>query len=235
MDVVLLHGLGADKRAWQRFVRLLPSEWNVEPIDLLGHGDAPKPDTGYGLAEYGRYVATQLPAGGATIVGHSLGASAGVACAALHPDLVEQLVLLDPPLPGGTVSFKTGGRTKRMIESKLGGADMRVTIDELFPEFSEPLRAWTAETWQQMAPGAVRELDHDWSVFAAGVRCHVDVLHGDVEHGGYGPGGAGQFASSHEFRVEGAGHYLHATHARFVADIVSDCVGSAHTAGAPSA
>ncbi|HPE45547.1 MAG TPA: alpha/beta fold hydrolase, partial [Deltaproteobacteria bacterium] len=38
--IVLLHGFGADKDNWVRFVRHLPEEYRVIAFDLPGHGDS---------------------------------------------------------------------------------------------------------------------------------------------------------------------------------------------------
>ncbi|MGB9499241.1 MAG: alpha/beta fold hydrolase [Dissulfuribacterales bacterium] len=39
--IVLLHGFGADKDTWIRFIRYLPEKFHVIAIDLAGHGDSP--------------------------------------------------------------------------------------------------------------------------------------------------------------------------------------------------
>src|SRR3954465_12801144 len=95
--VRLLHGLGADRRAFQRFERLLPRDWDTESLDLLGHGDAPKPARHYSLDDHAAWIESriELVAPG-LLIGHSYGAATATAVAARHPELVTGIVLLDP-------------------------------------------------------------------------------------------------------------------------------------------
>ena len=222
--VLLLHGLGADRRAFQRFARLLPETWEVEAIDLLGHGDAPKPASGYGLERHAAHVAGALTRGAtpAVLVGHSYGAATAVATAALRPELVAGCVLLDP-IVGLSVS-RAGSRTGDMIEAKRAGT-LEVQVTELYPNASPALRAWTIDTWTRMAPGVVDELDPDWTRFADRVSCPVAIVHGEPELGGGGDLAADWFDDPQVVGIPGAGHYLHATHARETAAAVADAVG----------
>jgi pimeloyl-ACP methyl ester carboxylesterase len=105
--VVLLHGLGVAGSVWQAFARrLLPYLAAVAP-DLRGHGQSEAPPTGYAPADYARDLIVMLEdmaqdtvhfALPVPIVGHSLGALVALELAALRPELVSWLVLLDPPL-----------------------------------------------------------------------------------------------------------------------------------------
>ena len=38
--IVLLHGFGANKDTWIRFVRYMPKKFRILAIDMLGHGDS---------------------------------------------------------------------------------------------------------------------------------------------------------------------------------------------------
>lgn len=249
-NVALLHGLGADRRAFQRFARLLPDGWRVECLDLLGHGSAEKPAHGYSMADHGRYIAevvrtTFQTASDVIIVGHSYGAGVGTATAALDPDLVQSLVLLDPidnpglrtmeaqgvPAPlvdplsstmhpdrpsGPAAGGSRGSGTAQMMEARRTGT-LAQTVDRLFASESAPLRAWIVQTWSAMSLGVIDEFDPDWMRLAPQVACPVTIIHGDAELGGGGPGPGSYFACPTMVRIAGAGHYLHATHAREVA------------------
>ena len=214
----LLHGLGADRRAFQRFMRLLPSSWDIEALDLLGHGDAPKPAHGYSLRDHAAHIAAVLDAEAAgpfVVAGHSYGAATGVALAAVRPDLVAQLVMLDPVARiAPTLEDSVG--TKRMIAAKRAGT-LPSTVAAMYPEASDALRAWTVETWERMAIGVVDEFDLDWMTYAEAVTCPVAIIHGELEHGGGGDLSADWFDDPQVTCIPGAGHYLHATHAREVA------------------
>lgn len=239
--IVLLHGLGADRRAFQRFERLLPTDWQVQAIDLLGHGSAPHPESGYELDAHAAYAASAIEDAfpdaadePVVLVGHSYGAATSVAVAATEPELVAQLVLLDLIHPDQreleSAPWERPDRTGDMIrarrahESAPDAGFIRATVDQLFPEQSEPLRAWTAGTWEAMSVGVVNELDTNWMRFAADVMCPVTVIHGDPAAGGAGEASSALFDHAVDVRIAGAGHYLHATHARETADAVAAAV-----------
>ncbi|MCW2974037.1 MAG: dhaA 2 [Thermoleophilia bacterium] len=216
--VYLLHGLGADRRAFQRFERLLPTDWHVESIDLLGHGDAPKPDAGYALDHHAAYVAGVVEAHAPVVlVGHSYGAATSVAVAATRPELVAGLVLLDP-----IVHFAGGdgaGATAQMMRARREGTLAQV-VPALFEASSPALQQWTIDTWQRMHLGVVDEMDNAWTRFADRVTCPVAIVHGELELGGGGDLASDWFDDPVDVNIAGAGHYLHATHAREVADEV---------------
>ncbi|MCW2926374.1 MAG: alpha/beta hydrolase, partial [Thermoleophilia bacterium] len=219
-EVRLLHGLGADRRAFQRFERLLPADWSIESLDLLGHGDAPHPDRGYSLEQHAAYVAELVEdAAPVFLVGHSYGAATSVALAATRPELVRGLVLLDPVV--GLSVDREGSKTGEMIEAKRSGR-LTEQVASLYPDASPALRAWTVDTWERMAIGVVEELDPDWTRFADVVTCPVSIIHGEPELGGSGDLAADWFDEPRVTQIDGAGHYLHATHARETAAAVID-------------
>lgn len=227
---MLLHGLGADHRAFQRFERLLPREWRITSLDLLGHGEAPKPDHGYSLDAHAAHIGGELEqlgigAGAAAhLVGHSYGAATAVAVAGTRPELVRSLVLLDAVV-AIRVTGNEGGGTRRMIEAKRHGS-LPETVAAMYPDASTALRSWTVATWTAMSIGVVDELDPDWQRFAGAVVCPVTIVHGDPERGGAGDVAADWFDDPAVVRIAGAGHYLHATHAREVADAVAAAVAA---------
>lgn len=222
--VRLLHGLGADRRAFQRFERLLPQAWDIESWDLLGHGDAPHPEHGYALDDHAAHVARLAePSAPVVLVGHSYGAATSVAVAATRPALVTGVVLLDPIVHLDVDGDGTG--TRRMIAAKRAGT-LRATVAEMYPDASDALRAWTVDTWERMAIGVVDEFDHDWTRFADRVTCPVAIVHGELALGGGGDLAADWFDDPSVTCIHGAGHYLHATHARETAAAVVAAVES---------
>lgn len=225
MTVVrLLHGLGADRRAFQRFERLLPDEWQLESLDLLGHGDAPKPASHYSLDDHAAWIESRIELGAPMLlVGHSYGAATSVAVAARRPELVRGIVLLD--LFADLAARREGSGTARMIEAKRAGT-LEQTVADMYPGASPALQRWTVETWERMAPGVVDELDPDWTRFADRVTCPVAIVHGEPELGGAGDLAADWFDEPCVRQVDGAGHYLHATHARETAAAIVACVES---------
>jgi pimeloyl-ACP methyl ester carboxylesterase len=220
--VRLLHGLGADRRAFQRFERLLPAAWHIESLDLLGHGDAPKPARHYSLDDHATWIESRIElAAPVLLVGHSYGAATAGAVAARRPELVTGLVLLDPIVRLETNDM--GSATAAMITARRDGR-LEEQVAQMYPDASPALRAWTVETWTNMSLGVVDELDPDWTRFADKVTCPVAIIHGEERLGGGGDLAADWFDEPDVTQIDGAGHYLHATHAReTAAAIVAAC------------
>lgn len=103
--IVLLHGFLASSRYWRRLQpHLTRAGYRVITIDLLGFGAAPKPK-GHSSYSYDEHIAyihsciSELSFGTPFVLaGHSMGAILAARYAATHPENVENIVLLNPPL-----------------------------------------------------------------------------------------------------------------------------------------
>lgn len=112
--VLLVHGLTASSRYWAEFSPALAARgWYAIAPDLRGRGRSAKPAHGYGLPFHADDLlalcdALDLPA--AHLVGHSLGALIGLFLAALHPERLRRLVLVDAggKLPADTAQAIAG-------------------------------------------------------------------------------------------------------------------------------
>lgn len=101
--VVLIHGLAASVADWSRLMPLLVSAgYQAVAIDLLGHGDSPKPDDPdlysaevvYDLLEECLdQISVEPPF---YLVGHSLGGYMSLTYTLNHPDRVAAMVLINP-------------------------------------------------------------------------------------------------------------------------------------------
>ena len=100
--LLFIHGIMSSHNSWG----LIPNEFiqdhNVISLDLRGHGLSEKPDHGYSWREdyaedISDFISTSFNQP-AVLVGHSLGASVSAAVAEKTPDLVEALILEDPPV-----------------------------------------------------------------------------------------------------------------------------------------
>jgi pimeloyl-ACP methyl ester carboxylesterase len=89
--VVLLHGVGLDRTMWRPVSALLQDEFEVLALDLVGHGANRAAPAGTTLRDLAEDVAAALPAGGAHVVGFSLGALVAQHLARHRPDLVATL------------------------------------------------------------------------------------------------------------------------------------------------
>lgn len=96
--VVLIHGLGADTRAWRQVIPALATKFHVYAIDQIGAGQSDKPQMPYRVGVLADHVAGFVRAMGlphATLIGHSLGGWTAALVAAREPALVDRLVLMD--------------------------------------------------------------------------------------------------------------------------------------------
>lgn len=99
---MFVHGAGNDHSVWALQSRYFAHHgWNVLAVDLPGHGRSGGGALATVEAIADWLVQVQDAAGvqQASVVGHSLGALAALACAAAHPRRVTKLALLGPAVP----------------------------------------------------------------------------------------------------------------------------------------
>lgn len=109
--VVLLHGLGSSSEAWSNVITLLQGTHRVIAFDLIGFGDAPKPDwINYDVDDHARAVISAMSKANikepVILTGHSMGCLVAVRIARLRPDLIDRLVLYEMPLYADVPSLK---------------------------------------------------------------------------------------------------------------------------------
>jgi pimeloyl-ACP methyl ester carboxylesterase len=100
--VVLIHGLSASLHDWDALIPLLVSGgYSAHALDLLGHGDSPKParrayQMGWLVDHFAGWLEglhlSELP----VLIGHSLGGYVALEYARRFPGRVRGLVLADP-------------------------------------------------------------------------------------------------------------------------------------------
>ncbi|MFW2382304.1 MAG: alpha/beta fold hydrolase [Acidimicrobiales bacterium] len=102
--IVLLHGTGLTSAMWDGFRAALiadgADESSIHTIDLLGHGETPRPRRPLHIDDYVRQVRKLIlrhDLGGVHVLGHSLGGIVALALARAHPDLVEQAAVIGVP------------------------------------------------------------------------------------------------------------------------------------------
>ena len=103
--VVLLHGWPQTWYAWHNVMPALAKNYTVIAPDLRGLGDSSKPSSGYDAkttAEDIYQLVSQLGFNKIYLVGHDLGALPAYAYAAVHPNNVSKLVLMELTFPGYT-------------------------------------------------------------------------------------------------------------------------------------
>jgi pimeloyl-ACP methyl ester carboxylesterase len=108
--ILLLHGLASAAHIWDLVAPLLAARgYIVTALDQRGHGESDKPDSGY---DFDTIVADDATAVRALhivrpiIVGHSWGALVALQYAAVHPEQVTALVMVDGGV--GQLSLRPG-------------------------------------------------------------------------------------------------------------------------------
>lgn len=98
--VVVLHGWGGRIESMHPIVECLSGVFRVVAIDLPGFGESPAPKGVWGTPDYAAFVRDLLSSMAidrARFLGHSFGAKISMYLAAVHPDLVEKVVLSGSP------------------------------------------------------------------------------------------------------------------------------------------
>jgi pimeloyl-ACP methyl ester carboxylesterase len=104
--VLLVHGLGGSHLNWLSVAPQLAERHRVYALDLPGFGRSPLAGRHSSIAAnivVPTRVITELSDGPVVLMGNSMGGLLSIGVAAMHPNLVRSLVLVDPavPAPGG--------------------------------------------------------------------------------------------------------------------------------------
>ena len=99
--VVLIHGFGTCSFLWRNVAPgLAVTQHTAYAVDLLGYGESDRPfDADFGLAAQADYLEralTALRVARAAVVGLDIGAAIALRLAALRPERVARLVLINP-------------------------------------------------------------------------------------------------------------------------------------------
>jgi len=169
--VVLLHGYAETSDSWAPLAADLAKDHTVVVPDLRGIGRSSHPAGGYDKKTQAadiRAVVTALGLDRTAVVSHDIGIMVAYAYAALYPDKVERLVVMDAPLPGIApwdeivrnpalwhFSFR-GPDAERLVQGR-----ERIYLDRIWNSFTadpkqpdEATRAYYAK--QYALPGAMR-------------------------------------------------------------------------------
>jgi pimeloyl-ACP methyl ester carboxylesterase len=94
--LLLLHGIGSNRRTWLPVLPSLARHFTVVAPDLLGHGESDKPRADYSLGGFANGMRDLLGVLGmdrATVLGHSFGGGVAMQFAYQFPEHTERLVL----------------------------------------------------------------------------------------------------------------------------------------------
>ena len=101
--VVLIHGYAESSRMWKPLAQVVAPRLTVIAPDLPGFGASSIPKTGLDMKTSAERVHTAVNSLGynkVRVVGHDIGLMVAYAYAAMYPQEVEKLALMDAFLPG---------------------------------------------------------------------------------------------------------------------------------------
>jgi pimeloyl-ACP methyl ester carboxylesterase len=169
--VVLIHGYAETSDSWAPLAAELVKTYTVIVPDLRGIGNSSRPAGGYDKKTQAadiRAVVTTLGFDRTFVVSHDIGIMVAYAYAALYPDKVERLVVMDAPLPG-IAPWDDLVKDHRLWHFSFWGPDEerlvqgreRIYLDRIWNDFSatptqpdEATRKFYAA--QYAKPGAMR-------------------------------------------------------------------------------
>lgn len=172
----------------------------------------------------------------AHVVGASFSAAIGLTLAAMAPDLVRTLAVVEPP-PTGTPGTEEFRATNRDLHDTHAHAGPRAALDQFMAMLTGP--DWR-DTSERELPGSVTAMERDAATFfgsdvpalaswsfsdreAARVRCPVLCVGGRESGAWFTEMRAhlGDLLPTADITVvDGAGHLLASTHAELVADLL---------------
>ncbi len=182
--VVLVHGWGGSfASTWvsSGFTHLIADAGRpVIGVDLLGHGDAPKPHDPAEYADLGGRVLDAMPDEPVDAIGFSLGAITLLRLAASEPGRFRRLVLAGI---GATLFDDDSTGTERIVAALEGTGDPDDNIGRMFVNYArQPGNDLAALTAVMRRPRGAR-FDPD---MLAAVTCPTLVVIGDRDFAGPG-------------------------------------------------
>lgn len=200
--LVLLHGYTDDALCWQKVVGDLRNDYDVLIPDARGHGNSGGIQSGFSVPLMANDTAKliQLERMKEPIVfGHSMGAAVAAQLAAQNPDLIQAIILEDPPL------MKTiDEMTQEEIEKSKHAAKEHLKefssmpndpYDEVVKRISKQYPDWDIDDVKWWIDAKLR-FDFDnippggalrsfvWREVFANIKCPVLLLFSDQDRGG---------------------------------------------------
>jgi pimeloyl-ACP methyl ester carboxylesterase len=157
--LVLIHGLGVDRKVWDRVAPLLAREHRLLLVDLPGYGQTPlegEPSVAASAAALDRTL-KQLKINRPILVGHSYGALVALQEAVSHPNRARGIVAIDIttylPADSARVASLDQLMTQR-YQLFLQGVFSSMTIQ---PDLADTVLAWASEVPQPVLSAYFRD------------------------------------------------------------------------------
>jgi pimeloyl-ACP methyl ester carboxylesterase len=143
---VLLHGIACHREFMAPQVHHLRGAHRVVAVDLRGHGESDAPPHGYAisaLADDVGWMCDELGIRSPVVIGHSLGGLVALELAAVRPELVEAVVMIDSVLLPGGDRQETIARLVAGIRGPHGGEVLHDYFQLFFSGADDPAtRDW---------------------------------------------------------------------------------------------
>jgi pimeloyl-ACP methyl ester carboxylesterase len=231
MTILLVHGWGADGKAWRQIAKRV-GEWDeVTAPDLRGHGTQIDADGPYTITTLAEDLA-KLIHDPVVAVGHSMGGQVVADLAARYPELVTDVVVIDPAY--GADDEEIAAAPHRLADLRERGSQAGVEfVDRAFPQTSELHRDTRAA--MERTPGDVLADLYESMYLAPGSFGHRPATRDFLAtarhryHSLYSTGRAADFAMSLTWPAgstievwPGTGHYLHQEYPDRFAQLLRD-------------
>jgi pimeloyl-ACP methyl ester carboxylesterase len=197
-DVVLVHGAAAHLHWWDAMLAHIGRPWRTTVFDLSGHGRSGHRPDGYQAElwadELASVIAHRSRAGSAAVVAHSMGGLIATATAALFPERVEELVIVDvtfrPPHPATAHQLRgrpgrertihpdrpTAMRHFRLVPSG-STADPDVLQQLAALSYEQANGGWRVRFDPRVFQHFTDAMIHDW---LGRIRCPVTLIGGEL-------------------------------------------------------
>jgi pimeloyl-ACP methyl ester carboxylesterase len=190
--MLLLHGITDDGLCWTRIALDLQDRYDLVMPDARGHGRSGRLTGSLAVPELAADAAGLIHALGLTkptVFGHSMGAITALALAAGEPDLVDAVILADPPLRDAAVPpapefiaelRKEFGRMREMT------AEQRTALGAAQNPGWHPLEVQTwAQSKVEFDPAVLSQLrrfdEYPWRDAVSRMRCPGLLITGDPD------------------------------------------------------
>jgi len=215
-ELLMLHGVGRAGRTFSSFSTELPRRFRIRAIDFRGHGQSGKAADRYRVVDYVQDVIEVLEfIDRPTVVyGHSLGSLVAAAVASQRPNLVQAVVLEDPPSPGFWDALETTHYLATFQAMQHCASLPESSVRRIASVFAnEPLKTYsdgrvlriadvrddvslrfTASCLRDMDPAVMTSIlngdwpkDYDFETVFRSIPCPTLLMRGDVAKGGMLP------------------------------------------------